>query len=276
MLETAPDASPSRAESCRLLTLSLRLPTSRPHGAEQIVLHDASLPWSCSRRGLGPAVAGPRRQRRPSLQPDSRAPSRSSSGEASATRRSGPGRRPRPRRPRAGARHQPAWRRPRPRAGCAAASAARRLAGGSTARAGPPLLVRGGTWKIQLRGRGIHASGVVRGTLALDRAPEGRGVFRVGDEDVDNRFDVAGDLRSTGFARRPGSRRRATGTLCHHTRPCRGAASVDPRRRGRAEHRVVRRHVPEARRLHGEGGREPAATPSSRRAPTRRRSSCST
>jgi hypothetical protein len=48
--------------------------------------------------------------------------------------------------------------------------------------------IHGGTWKIQLRGRGINASGVVRGTLALDRAPQGRGVFRIGDEDVDNPF----------------------------------------------------------------------------------------
>jgi hypothetical protein len=48
--------------------------------------------------------------------------------------------------------------------------------------------IHGGTWKVQLRGRGINASGVVRGTLALDRAPQGRGVYRIGDEDVDNPF----------------------------------------------------------------------------------------
>jgi hypothetical protein len=43
--------------------------------------------------------------------------------------------------------------------------------------------IHGGTWKIQVRGRGINVSGVVRGTLALDRAPGGRGIFSVGDSD---------------------------------------------------------------------------------------------
>ena len=45
--------------------------------------------------------------------------------------------------------------------------------------------IHGGTWKIQLWGRGINVSGVVRGTLALDRAPApgGRGIFSVGGGD---------------------------------------------------------------------------------------------
>ena len=45
--------------------------------------------------------------------------------------------------------------------------------------------IHGGTWKIQLRGRGINVSGVVRGTLALDRRlpPAGRGIFAVGSGD---------------------------------------------------------------------------------------------
>jgi hypothetical protein len=46
------------------------------------------------------------------------------------------------------------------------------------------LYIHGGTWRIRLRGRGINVSGVVRGSLALDRAdgcPEAACKFRIGD-----------------------------------------------------------------------------------------------
>jgi hypothetical protein len=40
--------------------------------------------------------------------------------------------------------------------------------------------IHGGTWKVRIRGRGINASGVVRGTLGLDRADDGTGRYSIG------------------------------------------------------------------------------------------------
>jgi hypothetical protein len=41
--------------------------------------------------------------------------------------------------------------------------------------------VHGGTWRVRLRGRGINVSGVVRGSLGLDRADGGTGLYSIGD-----------------------------------------------------------------------------------------------
>ena len=40
--------------------------------------------------------------------------------------------------------------------------------------------VHGGTWKVRIEGRGINISGVVRGTLGLDRADGGTGRYSIG------------------------------------------------------------------------------------------------
>jgi hypothetical protein len=42
------------------------------------------------------------------------------------------------------------------------------------------LYIHGGTWQIRMLGRGINVSGSVRGQLGLDRAPRGRGKYRIG------------------------------------------------------------------------------------------------
>jgi hypothetical protein len=46
------------------------------------------------------------------------------------------------------------------------------------------LYIHGGTWRIRMRGRGINVSGVVRGSLGLDRAdgcPQDACKYRIGD-----------------------------------------------------------------------------------------------
>lgn len=40
--------------------------------------------------------------------------------------------------------------------------------------------VHGGTWKVRVEGRGINVSGVVRGTMGLDRADGGTGRYSIG------------------------------------------------------------------------------------------------
>lgn len=41
------------------------------------------------------------------------------------------------------------------------------------------LFVYGGTWRIRMAGRGINVSGRIRGTLGLDRAEGGTGVYSI-------------------------------------------------------------------------------------------------
>lgn len=42
--------------------------------------------------------------------------------------------------------------------------------------------IYGTTWKVQIQGRGINVSGVIRGYLALDRADGGTGIYSIGGE----------------------------------------------------------------------------------------------
>lgn len=42
------------------------------------------------------------------------------------------------------------------------------------------LYIHGGTWRVRIFGRGINVSGSVRGSLGLDRAEGGRGMYSIG------------------------------------------------------------------------------------------------
>jgi hypothetical protein len=58
-----------------------------------------------------------------------------------------------------------------------------RLAGRLVCRgSGLRFFIHGGTWRIRLRGRGINVSGVIRGSLGLDRRGAcSRCTFQIGD-----------------------------------------------------------------------------------------------
>lgn len=63
--------------------------------------------------------------------------------------------------------------------GCEARSG--RLTGGLYCRGRDlSFYIHGGTWRIRMSGRGINVSGVVRGSLGLDRIDDGSGIYSIG------------------------------------------------------------------------------------------------